>query len=691
MMGFALAGALAGLTLIAWPVCLHVMKARRHIQVVPSLRLFGMSGTRLRMFRLEKLLILIARIAIVTCLALWMAQPYLETARILPLPDEQAGDRILGAVIDDSLSALHSQGGVDRLTVSGRWLRRQIRAQPDDTRIGLAFASAPSFARIFSKPEALALLDKLTVSPRPGHMAAALKTLEGRLAGKVGECVVVAPRADYLWDPLQFDTDASHLGRLYFLDLTDWCRDVFIRSVASFPVSQPPPCLLCRLAGSPERLAAGPQRLVTDAHGLEQQQTSASSMAIQGEVPFALSPPMADSACWTVKLSSTLNHPWLYYYVDRQAVERVSQAVILRDAVPSSLKAAHIMAAVLRVTVPDIRIREATPDEPLGNSGLEANLVVIIGAGAGSVANRNWLDAQIERGTILICLPSADSADGVSKHALSVIPTWQTDGHDRQKRSPLKFLSLREAFLSTGLPESMATMFKETIFDPVIYPRPAVGLQPLVMTEWDQSLLAVSRINDRSLLWVLGFPLRLYPGGPVVNPAFPAFIQALAHANVPIRSQAPCAWVGETVDVGDWFGLDAGKGILRLPDGTERRMDERMARNSKVYLELPGIYEFQQDQDRRFRVVNYPREPGSDSFSRQEWTASRPHTQTHWLGLEDSLTVSRLPLGSTMLSGLDRHRYDLTPILAVCLVFWMGLEGVALFFKWRNSGRLHEC
>ncbi|MBT4821032.1 MAG: hypothetical protein HON70_35305, partial [Lentisphaerae bacterium] len=82
MFGLLFSTAMFGLATIGWPVYLHVRKRReQQIQIVPSLRIFGFTSQRARKMRLQQLVLLLARAAILIFLFALVAQPFVNSKR----------------------------------------------------------------------------------------------------------------------------------------------------------------------------------------------------------------------------------------------------------------------------------------------------------------------------------------------------------------------------------------------------------------------------------------------------------------------------------------------------------------------------------------------------------------------------------------------------------------------------------
>ncbi|MEM7397013.1 MAG: BatA domain-containing protein, partial [Verrucomicrobiota bacterium] len=133
MIGLIFSGVLAGLVGVGWPIYLHLRQKRKNrIQDVPSLRLFEIKPRKVKRFRLENILLLIARLLFIVFLCFLVSQPFYETENYLPLPMLDGGEETLtlGIVLDDSITSVHADETGTRLDKAKAWAIARIEALP---------------------------------------------------------------------------------------------------------------------------------------------------------------------------------------------------------------------------------------------------------------------------------------------------------------------------------------------------------------------------------------------------------------------------------------------------------------------------------------------------------------------------------------------------------------------------------
>src|SRR5262245_1857302 len=226
MVGFLAIASLTGIAAAAWPIYLHLRRERRvRLQEVPSLRIFRWRTRPARRKKVEDPLLLAARVGMVTALALLTAQPFLSTARKLPLPSlggVEEENRLLGLVIDDSLSSLHGATEAARFESSRAWLLGQLDLLPDSVDVSVATTTYPRPTPPLTRDDARSLLAKMRPVMKEGNANEALSQMAELVRGRGGALVVAASRDEALWPPAP-GGGPGRIRRAYFLDTTD-CR-----------------------------------------------------------------------------------------------------------------------------------------------------------------------------------------------------------------------------------------------------------------------------------------------------------------------------------------------------------------------------------------------------------------------------------------------------------------------------------
>src|SRR5262245_61311915 len=229
MVGFLAIASLTGIAAAAWPIYLHLRRERRvRLQEVPSLRIFRWRTRPARRKRVEDLLLLAARVGAITALALLAAQPFLSTTRklpLLPLGDVENENRLLGLVIDDSLSSLHGATEGARFENARAWLLGQLEVLPESVDVSVATTTYPRPTSPLARDDAISLLAKMRPVMKEGNASEALSRMAELVRGRGGALVVAASREEGLWPAPGGGKPAGTIRQAWFLDTTGWRTD----------------------------------------------------------------------------------------------------------------------------------------------------------------------------------------------------------------------------------------------------------------------------------------------------------------------------------------------------------------------------------------------------------------------------------------------------------------------------------
>ncbi|MHC4502240.1 MAG: BatA domain-containing protein, partial [Planctomycetota bacterium] len=428
MIGFLAAGALAGLASLGWPVYLHLRKRRRQIvQIVPSLVLFSLGRRSSRRPIVEERLLLASRLLLLLFLCLLVAQPYLETARSLPLPrlhEETPADTCVGVLLDDSLTSLHGETGRTRLDLSRRWLAKGIRSLPASTRVVIALTSFPYATRPMTRERALELLELVRPVPRRGRAAAALGALQHTLRGVDGALVVAASRDRALWSDLEECADREGRWAVQFLDTSDRRLPWLIHSVEPAGAGGSGNGWICNLLGEPNAMVG--ETLVVEANdGRTWRCEIGPGDAERGRISLLL--PRQAGPCWFAANAGGGEHPWSVwrFRTEDAAQERCpGGVVVLRPVTRQGLLVDKVITAALLATYPDCRIHHLDPAGP-ADSMPDVGAIVYVGTAQPGASLAAWFSERFEKGANLLCLPTDEDArrSGTGR-ALALLPTW---------------------------------------------------------------------------------------------------------------------------------------------------------------------------------------------------------------------------------------------------------------------------
>ncbi len=678
MIGFAAAGALAGLAAIAWPVYLHLRRRRRRVQVVPSLHLFDDRVHRARA-RPDDLPLLVLRALALAALALLLARPFLRTRLALPLPDLDArqAERTLGLVVQDDLGALRPHGAATRLGAAQAWLAGQLAAQPADTAVLLATSTAPDPGRPMDPAAAAAALEPMEPVPLAGDLADALARVAGRLRAGRGLLVVAGTRDADLWRELDALRAAPPAAPVLFLDLSAppgggpgpaWVQSVERRGGEDQ--------WSCRLAGPQEALAGRRLQRVTGGRLLDTW-TISPFQAMNGAAVLRV-PRDRETPAWSIELDAGNGHPWTRFYLAPRAGAGRGVAV-LTESTPQGRTAAQVVAAALRAGRPTLPIHYLPEGRPDTDPLPDVSAVAVVGTPRLSPRETGWLAAAGRSGAPWLCVPTG--SPGRAGPAAPGLPRWLPSGPSEGAVA----VAVEAAGAPRIVPEGVVRGLGEVRFPLLVEPRFEAQALPVLAARDGRALLSVRLPPDRGPVWALGFALDLAEGGPAFHPALALLLNALLAGAPEADSARDGVFVGDWVRLADWFGEAPPGSVLRLPDGSSWQPPEAFPELTRCPVREPGFYALLTPSGPRFGAANVPRAPVEHLLAREDWEARLPGVATRWIDPGGVLAdadydwVARAAPGGA--APARPRRYDLSPLAALLLAGSLVLEGLRLCFR----------
>jgi len=682
MMGVLSGGLLLGLLCMAWPLYLHLTRRRRLVHVVPSLRLFATSIQKRRL-RVDSVALLIARLCALAALVVLVAQPFLKTRRVLPLPlldDPNADRHVLGVLLDDSPLALHGPGAETRLATCRERLSACLRTLPANVRVSIATTTCPRPTALLTPEEACALVDGLRASPVAGRADRGLVNLGSRLDGKSGALLVMAARDSLLWDELRrlprFDCPAT----LQFYDTTDRVTPAYVRDVVPGSGLDE---WRCTLYGDPEALE-GKELLVESARatgGFRNGHTLSRYDAVQRRL--TIRQPAGDNEDgWFVSLVDGGNgqHPWHSYFVEPRDDERPStQAVVLRESGERARTTAALAATLLAAVRPRLRITHHLASGRGTAVPPDAAVVVIIGTAVIAPDYGAWLERQVKRGVRLVCLPTEGRASGVA-HASPFVPRWGTMRNLPSGTAfefPAAFAGVLSGTVEAGLREVAFPRVRGMVLPE--------GAGACVRTSGGDTLVAFAQFTSESAMWALGFPLTRSEDSVVFHPVFPLLFSELLGAGREQKGMQGSVLVGTRVDATEWFGCDIAGGAVAGPDGTEASPAPAERGAGRLVVSQAGFYRLTQTGTNIVRVANVARPEPGQPFSRERWENAFTNAATRWIEGHEAIDIesfAEIRVGEReTLTESSEKTYDLSPLFAALLLLLMFVEGATLFLE----------
>lgn len=687
MFGLLFSTAMLGLATIGWPVYLHVRKRReQQIQVVPSLRIFGFTSQRARKMRLQQLVLLLARAAILLFLFALVAQPFVNSTRRLswlPLaPTDDATGPCLGVVVDDSIFSSQAKDGRSRMETSREHLSQCLEMVPENVHVSIATTSFGHPTPPMSPANALEFVKTLRSVPRPGNGTEALRKLADALKGRPGRILVLASRERALWpeeDALLGRDDDGNIP-CFFCDTTARRLPAFVRSAeAGTPGASD--TWVCRLGGSPQLLqgrrlsvSTGDRLLLATSISLPQAMARSLRLTPPADVP---STPCA------VKIEADFEHPWLTRFFAPHASARSAGdiLVIVRPETQSALLADKILSAALLAVRPELKILHLRPGQTreLPQTGAAT---ILADAPLPPGTDARWFEDTAARGHHILLCRTGTPAPGSG----NVLPglTWgAATPVDSTNAFPLRLelggstsQNLNELILG-GLHELPVNNLLPITSEP--------PLTPVLSTADGHAVIARRSTPAQGTWLLLATPVALDPDGPALHPLFPLLLQRLLWDNTTSSGRkGSVPEVNAATDLCAWLGLPQAHGELVAPNGTRSTWNCSAADRTTFIPPAPGIYRF---EDRTGLVtthyVNPLIPPETDDMEREEWQQRHPHYRLQWS--EDKPPPDEWLQGNDVgLIGETKRRYDLSAIALALILIACAVEQIALMLTWRQ-------
>jgi len=684
VIGFLAASSLLGALAVAWPIWLHLRRQRRRtVQVVPSLRIFFDRIVRSRRRRLQEVLLLASRAAAVLLLSALVAQPFLETARDLPLPllgGRREEAMLLGVVVDDGVGSLHGERGAGRLEASRAWLLEQIDRLPEMAAVAIATTTSGRPTGLLARARARSLVERMTAVPREGNAAGALARLADLFGDRRGAIAVTASLDGSLWPE---GGPARPLRKVFFHDTSGRRAEPFIRRLARAGDGAGGRWA-CDLAGDGESLGGKVLR-VADASGREVlRRPIGVGEAVAGR---AVLEEMPGEGAFEVSLEGAPPHPWrrAYAAAGETGDRRRGGVHVFHDGSGEAVLAARIIDATLRAIEPGLpRTFIALP----GRGPIPpARAAVFIGSAPAGGEAAAWLEERLEEGIDVLCLPAGvpgGAGDGAAPPGLRLASWGPPENLLPYQMAPLRLGTSGipegrrfEAILLGEMEDLEIAGFRE----PVLPGGPA----PAIVTASGKTLLAVSRVGDRSAIWALGVSLGEGGQAIVFHPAFPIVIDwILFPAARKDREAGEGAVAGETADLEAWFGPGA-RGDLVGPGGPVAILGRGPASAGWAPVSRAGIHELRGEGGTRRAAANDRRPAPCGAVDRGAWSAARGVAETVWL--DDGSFVPAGELAARPAGGGERasSRYDLAAVAAALLIAALAAELALLALCWRRA------
>ena len=688
MIGFLVAGALAGTAAVAWPLYLHLRRRRKPVvQVVPSLHLFATATKRARVRLFEQLPLMLARALFLLAGALLVSQPYLSSARDLPLPRLQSSgkeDRCVGVLLDDSLSSLHGPAGDTRLDRGVRWLKREIGSLDERTRVTIALTSLPYPTRPMRRDRALELLGRARTVPRRGDAPRSLARLVERLAGLSGAVVVAAPRDGELWRDLAEGTDLERATSIHFLDTTATRLGWHIHSIERASAGAGGSAWTCNFAGDVSAMARG-VLTVANQEDREWHYEITAHDAQRGKLGFLL--PRCEDSGWYVARASDRGHAWhTWHFGGGGGTRGVARGVtIMRRATREALAVEKLVTAALMAARPESPLHHVdtdSPPDPLPDTGA----VVCIGPPPAAGATCAWIESVLACGGRVLTVPTGARTPARAPGAPGAdLPAWgAARAATRAEIVPLKgdAGSTGEAGRIAGV---LVRGLNEANYDAVCPLEVREGEEIVLATSSNTPFLVARSFPAGGRSWTLATPLSVAEDGLAGHGAFPLLVDRLLFGEGEEKPvQTGQVEVGHTVDLREWFAPVTAPGVVVTPHGVRQEIARVDGPPVWTNVASPGAYLFKAGESLRARLANYPRLDRDVSFSRERWETRRPNSRATWLETSDRLPRAFVTIAATR-DDDDPGRYDLTGVAMALVTFALVTEGALLLWCWRRK------
>jgi len=667
-MGFLYAGALAGLATLAWPLYLHFFqRPKPRMQVVPSLRIFGVEIRRRRRRTIEELLLLLCRAMVLAALFALLGQPFLASTRLLPLPLLEPEPLLLGVVFDDSLPSCAAMAGESRLDLQKAWLTARIRELPDDAGVVLVTTSVPTAGPPLDKDAAAELVAEIETVPFPGDPVAGIRGVLRAVSGRKCALCFVGSRTVTQWDGTV--RDDIELPVFYFRDVTECAPSCSIETIEPDPSTDAPGRWACRLRGVPDALI-GKTLSVAGDDGSENRITFTPVEAFRLRADIDTSSGKGDAVS-SARLEAGYEHPWFRYHFQpgRAVARRSSDVLVIHESTPGAVLAKKIFSAAVNAANRSVALRYHDAGTPVGE--VAAETVVLLSVASPSTTLTTHLRTYVDAGGRLVVIPPEL---GTGSTSAGFVPAWEPVR--RAAADQMTPLRIDELIRRTGALDSLVLSGLLDMAPSVVRsPQLGAGWEPVLSAADGVPLLARRPSTGDGVTWLLATPLTLAEDGIAMHPLFPHLVSMLLSDEQDRTASAREVFVGEQVTLQELFGQDAVAGLLTTPAGQTIEVVQADGDPERIYLETPGVYTLGERGKTRTAPVNYPRLPDDQPVPRDEWSRRLPNIGVRWMGADDALPDD--PFRLLDAPGEDPLRkYDVSPVCAVLLALALLAEGL---------------
>lgn len=654
-MNFLFGSMLFSLVCISIPIYLHLYVVRKKVQIIPSLKLLQAYIKKQRKRQYQHILLMIFRILVLTALSFLLAQPFIQSRKELPLPPvagESLKSKYLGIVLDDSISSADTLNSVSRLEHSINWLKQNINRQKDDIRYSVCSVSYPVPTGFMDKNEVLNFLDNVSSIPYSNNIFKALNALDKKLKEKKAGLLICAPRNEVSWEM----KDKTKIERpVVFFDTTSQTSSVSINHCNTQNVTGSQ-LLTVNLNGKQELLEG--QKLIITSGDFEKTHTISTAEAERKEITFKEKDLSNEIS---VLLNPKENSPFLKYYINNEEnFEQNNNALIICQDKADFLQA-KIIKAVLE-SDGSMKCDVLGKNSEIQN---DSSIIILIGAPSFPARYQNWIEERIKTGVNILLIPGKLNSNSGSE------VKWHKEVSTTRKDYPLRFAPFSPIdnsveLLLSGLDNMPVPLLRE--------PQLSSNSTPALVTDSGKVLLSYKKVNDKSIIWALGFSLELDLKGPVYHPMFPMLIQSIFEKNKFAKTPTKTLTVGETYSFKDIFQDDSSTKLIN-PDNQEIVIRDK---NQIIEISKAGFYSLNKP-NAQTAVANYPRLSNDNILDKKLY--SNLFKEIKWSQKEDTFEGVEF----NTLDKTNYDKYDFTPIIAVLLLLFITGEEFFLFQIWRKK------
>lgn len=675
-MGFVFIAGLAGLAALGWPLYLHLLRKREpRVEVVPSLKLFSLELKKQRRLRLTQLLLLLLRLLAVAALVLLVAQAVVKTRAFLPLPrlDALEPPQLLGAVLDDSVTAAAASAAGMRFARQREWLQREIARLPEEAGVCLGLTSSGQTTPLLLPKDALRLLADMEPVPVQGRGTEALAALRQRLSGYRARICIAAPRGNALWPAAAAGAPLPETAA--FMDSSEFAPAAWIERVEPEPTGNRPGVWTVVLHGEPSVLSGRTLVLRRLPDAVVETVAIPPPAAFRGRLEVQVPADAKPEDCFAAELQDTVAHPWLdwYFQPGRMPENGPKSVLFIYEDAPASILARKIAGAAVQSVLPDARLYHLRLDPAAQWPADPPPAIAVLAVQRPPAALGPWLQAQLARGRQVLLVPAAGG--GAAPDDDTLFPQWGA-----LRRGPPEELLPLKINTRAHLPETLAELMGSGLaeFDPGEF-RPAVlagdGVRVLETVD-GQPLLTARVTPGGGTLWALGAPLELEVKSAAYQPLLPHLLVSLLTHQGPVQARRLQPALGEPVLASQVWGRVQAEGTLTAPDGGKQKIVYDEAHPLWQVFDRAGVHRLETSGDTLSLPVNEPRPIAAQTGSRAEWQARFPNVAVTWLGTGDPLPSGTPGVLAGDKTDASLKTFDLSPWLALVLLAAVALEAL---------------